>query len=93
LVSAWSGGYQAEVSVTDSGSVPLSAWTVAWSQPSGQTIVNLWNGVQGSSGSQTTAHNAPYNGQVGVGASTTFGYVVNGSGSAPTSLDLTCQPS
>ncbi|WSS24439.1 endo-1,4-beta-xylanase [Streptomyces sp. NBC_01190] len=90
LVSAWTGGYQVEVSVLNSGSGALSGWTTAWTQPSGQTIANLWNAVQGTSDGRTTAHNAAYNGQLAVGASTTFGYVVNG-GPPPTSLTIDCQ--
>jgi hypothetical protein len=41
-----------------------------------------WNG--------STDRDAAYNGQLATGASTTFGYVVNG-GPPPTALPTTCQ--
>jgi len=91
VVSAWSGGYQVTVTVKDTGTAALSAWTVAWTEPQGETIANLWNAVQGSTGGQTTAHNADYNGTLAPGATTTFGYVANGT--APqTPPTTTCQP-
>ncbi|SHL57200.1 cellulose binding domain-containing protein, partial [Actinacidiphila paucisporea] len=90
-VNAWTGGYQSEVTVKNTGSSAISGWTASWSQPAGDTITSLWNAVQGSSGGLTTAKNAPYNGTLGAGASTTFGYTVNG-GAAPT-LTLSCQAS
>ncbi|WP_329173169.1 cellulose binding domain-containing protein [Streptomyces sp. NBC_01477] len=90
--SAWSGGYQAEVTVRNTGSVPLPGWTVMWPQPSGQTIVSMWNAVQGTVNTLTTAQNAAYNGQLVVSGSTTFGYVVNGGGSPPSGPALGCLP-
>jgi hypothetical protein len=91
VVSAWSGGYQATVTVKDTGTAALSAWTAAWTEPSGESIANLWNAGQGSAGGQTTAHNAAYNGTLAPGATTTFGFVANGT--APTSPPaMTCQP-
>ncbi|MFI1097599.1 PHB depolymerase family esterase [Streptomyces sp. NPDC020917] len=92
VVSSWAGGYQVTVTVKDTGTAALSAWTAAWTEPQGETIANLWNAVQGSAGGQTTAHNAAYNGTLAPGASTTFGFVANGT--APqTPPAMTCQPS
>lgn len=92
-VSTWQGGYQAEVTVKNTGSTALTGWTASWTQPAGQTIASLWNAVQGTSNGLTTAKNEAYNGQLAAGASTTFGYVVNGGTSSPTTLPMTCQPS
>jgi cellulase/cellobiase CelA1 len=88
-VNSWPGGYQSEVTVTNSGSSSISGWTVSWTQPSGDTISSLWNAVQGTANGQTTAKNAAYNGQLGAGASTTFGYTASTGGAAP-SLTLSC---
>ena len=90
-MNAWTGGYQAEVTVKNTGTSAITAWTVSWAQPTGQTIASLWNAVQGTAGAQTTAHNATYNGQLPTGASTTFGYVVNG-GTPQPAPTMTCQP-
>jgi hypothetical protein len=88
ITGSWGGGFQAAVTVKNTGSTTLSRWSVRWAFPGGQSINNLWNGVASQSGSNVTVANAPYNGLLGGGASTTFGFV--GNGSAPSSLALTC---
>jgi hypothetical protein len=91
LTGSWQGGFQGAVTVKNTGSSTLSRWSVRWTFPSGQTINNLWNGVASQSGSAVTVTNAPYNGLLGAGASTSFGFV--GNGSAPGSPTLTCTAS
>src|SRR6202034_176288 len=44
VVNSWSGGYQAQVVVKNTGSGTLNAWSLGWTFPSSQTITNLWNG-------------------------------------------------
>ncbi|MEY9213222.1 cellulase family glycosylhydrolase [Thermobifida halotolerans] len=85
-VGSWGGGFQGEVTVT-AGDSAISNWTVSWTFPGGQSVSHGWNASFGG-GSPVTASNAPYNGQLGAGQSTTFGFI--GSGSAPGSLTLTC---
>nr|WP_240972157.1 lytic polysaccharide monooxygenase [Microbispora sp. CL1-1] len=87
VVSSWGSGYQGEVTVT-AGSSSIGSWAVRWTQPSGATITQVWNGTLSQSGSEITVKNVSYNGSVSAGASTTFGFLANGSGSGtPT---LTC---
>ncbi|MET8157715.1 lytic polysaccharide monooxygenase [Sphaerisporangium sp. NPDC005289] len=85
--STWNGGYQAEVTVRNSGSSAINSWTVNWALQSGTTINSLWSGTYTVSGSNITVKNANYNGSLGANASTTFGYVAQGSPGSPT---LTC---
>ena len=91
LAPPWQGGFQGTVTVKNTGSATLSRWTVGWTFPSGQTINNLWSGVASQSGSAVKVTNAPYNGLLSGGGSTSFGFV--GNGSAPGSLALTCTAS
>ncbi|WP_433179415.1 lytic polysaccharide monooxygenase auxiliary activity family 9 protein [Actinoallomurus sp. CA-150999] len=86
-ISSWSGGYQAEVTVSNPGTTTLNGWTVSWIVPSGQTINSLWNGTLTMSGDLATVRNVDYNRNVAVGASTTFGLVANGTATTPS---LTC---
>ncbi|MEU8179037.1 endo-1,4-beta-xylanase [Microbispora hainanensis] len=88
-VNSWPGGFQSEVTVR-AGSSPVNGWTVRWTWPGGQTFSSLWNGTQSVSGSSVTVTNAPYNGSIGAGSSTTFGFTANGSAATPT---LTCSAS
>ncbi|MGR6923506.1 cellulose binding domain-containing protein [[Actinomadura] parvosata] len=82
----WQGGFQGEVTVTNTGSTPRSSWTVAWTFADGQQITQLWGGTLSASGSSVTVRNATWNGSLAPGASTTFGFLAswNGTNTAPT---------
>lgn len=89
-VNAWGGGFQGEVTVRNNGSTALNGWTVRMTLAAGQSITNLWNGVNTGTSGAITVRNAPYNGTVAAGGTTTFGFVANGDGSAaPTGLACT----
>jgi endoglucanase len=85
-VSSWTGGFQAEVTVRNSGTTAGTAWTVNWTYPSGTTVGSVWNGVVGTPA--VTVRNAAHNGALAAGASATFGLV--GAGSATTPAPITC---
>jgi endo-1,4-beta-xylanase len=73
----WSEGYVIEpVRVTNSGSSGITAWTTTITLPSGHTFQGGWNGTFTVSGQTLTARNAAYNGNLGAGGSTTFGFQV-----------------
>jgi hypothetical protein len=78
VTSSWSGGFQADVTVTNTGTAPISSWTVTGGLAAGQTVANSWNAVVTQSGQQLTAANASYNGTVPAGGSTGWGMTVNG---------------
>jgi hypothetical protein len=78
VTSSWSGGYQLETTVKNTGSSPISGWTTAFSFAGGQLVGNSWNAVVSQSGPQVTANNQSYNGTLAVGAATTWGAVVSG---------------
>ena len=85
LVSSWSTGFQAEVTVKNNGSSTLNGWTVALTLASGQSVSNLWNGVATGTSGAVTVKNAAYNGTLAGNGSTVFGFVANGSSAtAPT---------
>jgi hypothetical protein len=83
----WPGGFQGGVTV-QAGSGAITGWTVSMTLPSGVTLQSLWSGTAtGSSGTVTVA-NAAYNGALGAGASTSFGFVASGS-SGPVTVSCT----
>jgi cellulase/cellobiase CelA1 len=88
LTGQWSGGFQAEVRVT-AGSESISGWTVTWTLSSGQSISQFWNATVTSSGTSVTARNVSYNGSLGAGAGTAFGFIVSGSAAGAPSLTCT----
>lgn len=88
IAGQWGGGFQADVKVTAGGSA-VRGWTVAWTYADGQTVSQAWNATVTSSGAAVTARNAAYNGSLGAGATTQFGFLGswNGMNSVPA---LTC---
>ncbi len=86
MVNSWSGGYQAQVTVTNSGTMPITGWSTSFAFPGSQTIASSWSAVVSQSGKQVTASNASWNGSLSAGATTTWGMVVNGDSGALTGL-------
>ncbi|MFV2108027.1 cellulase family glycosylhydrolase [Micromonospora sp. LOL_015] len=82
VVGQWQGGFQGEVRVTAGGSA-LSGWRVSWTFASGQSVNQAWNATVTSTGASVSATNVSYNGNLGAGQSTTFGFIGSWSGSNP----------
>ncbi|MEV4759624.1 cellulose binding domain-containing protein [Micromonospora sp. NPDC049559] len=78
--SSWSNGYEARFTVTNNTSSPISSWNVQFDLPSGSAISSSWDANVARSGQHYTATNASWNGALGAGASTSFGFVVAGTG-------------
>ncbi|SCL31687.1 mannan endo-1,4-beta-mannosidase [Micromonospora nigra] len=91
IVNQWQGGFQGEVKVT-AGASPITGWTTNWTYANGQSVSQSWNASLTSSGSAVTARNVGYNGRLGAGASTSFGFIAswNGTNSVPA---VTCTAS
>jgi mannan endo-1,4-beta-mannosidase len=68
------------------GDSAISGWTVNWTFADGQTVTQPWSATVTSSGSDVTARNLSYNGSLGAGVSTTFGFLGswNGANRVPT---------
>ncbi|MFJ6167080.1 endo-1,4-beta-xylanase [Micromonospora orduensis] len=76
-VNQWTGGFVANVRVT-AGSSALNGWTVTIALPSGATVTNAWSADRSGNTGTTNFRNVAYNGQVGAGQSTEFGFQANG---------------
>ncbi|MBX5456973.1 MAG: cellulose binding domain-containing protein [Thermogemmatispora sp.] len=92
VVSQWPGGFQASISITNTGSSSINGWTLSFSFTAGQQITQLWNGSYTQQGAQVTITNASYNAQIPAGGtlSSPPGFLAswNGSNPAPTSFTL-----
>jgi lysophospholipase L1-like esterase len=82
VTSQWSGGFGADVTVTNLGD-PVTGWTLGWTLAAGQGVTQAWNADVTVAGSAATATNVSYNGSVGSGASVSFGFTGSWSGSNP----------
>ncbi|GAA1762536.1 glycosyl hydrolase family 95 catalytic domain-containing protein [Luedemannella helvata] len=89
VTNSWGGGFQATVTVT-AGPSPIQGWRVSWTFPNGQVITQLWNGSHTQSGSNVTVSNAPYNGVLPAGGSTTFGFIATVTGTNGPPTNITC---
>jgi cellulase/cellobiase CelA1 len=81
-VNSWSGGHQAEVTVT-AGGAAIKGWQVHWTLGAGQSITQIWNGTVSTSGSTVSARNTSYNGTLAAAGSVTFGLIATGNPSTP----------
>jgi hypothetical protein len=73
IVNSWPGGFQVQVTVT-AGDSGLAGWTVGWTFPGNQKVTDMWSATYRQSGASVTASNVSYDGTLGAGASTTFGF-------------------
>ncbi|MDG4832338.1 cellulase family glycosylhydrolase [Solwaraspora sp. WMMD1047] len=80
IVNNWGGGYQGQFTVTNNTSAQITSWRVEFDLPVGSTITQSWSAQQATSGNRYTFTNAAWNGNLSAGASTSFGFIVNGSG-------------
>jgi hypothetical protein len=82
---SWSGGYQGQVVVKNSGSGTLSTWKLGFTLPSGTTISSLWNGAYTTSGTSVSVTPESYDASLAAGGTATVGFTATGSGT-PTSV-------
>ncbi|MEV1076651.1 cellulose binding domain-containing protein [Streptomyces sp. NPDC050211] len=80
VTNEWSGGFQADVRLSNTGTSAWSGWSLNWTFPNGQTISQLWNADHTQSGSAVTAKNVGWNGTVAAGSSVSFGFTGSWSG-------------
>ncbi|GII83127.1 hypothetical protein Ssi03_11170 [Sphaerisporangium siamense] len=85
--SSWSGGYNGQFTITNTGPATLNGWTVVFDLPSGTTAGAFWDALMTRDGSRYTFKNREYNGTLAPGASATFGWVATGAGD-PTGCTL-----
>ncbi|MDT0302431.1 lytic polysaccharide monooxygenase [Streptomonospora wellingtoniae] len=90
IANAWSGGYTADVSVTNEGDTALDDWSVAWDFADGSTVTNGWSAEFAQEGTRVTASNTDWNGDVAAGSSVSFGFNSETSGTAaePTEFEV-----
>jgi endo-1,4-beta-xylanase len=85
-VNAWNGGFVATVKVT-AGGAAISGWRVGLTLPTGAAVTSTWNANRTDTAGAVQFANVAYNGGVGAGQSTEFGFQGTGS---PGTLSPTC---
>ncbi|WP_086799699.1 cellulose binding domain-containing protein [Streptomyces caniscabiei] len=90
ITNQWSGGFQADVRLANTGASAWSGWTLGWAFPDGQGVSQIWNAAHTQTGSAVTARNIGWNGSVAAGSSVSFGFTGSWSGTngKPTAFKL-----
>jgi hypothetical protein len=77
-VGVWQGGYQGEVTVTNTSAAAVSGWTATVVPADGARLAQVWNGTLGTASDGTaTVGNTHWNGTLAPGASATFGFIAS----------------
>ncbi|WP_233624225.1 cellulose binding domain-containing protein [Actinoplanes sp. ATCC 53533] len=76
-VNGWNGGFVATVKVT-AGASGINAWNVGLNLPAGATVTGTWNANRTGTSGAVQFSNVDYNGKIGAGQSTEFGFQATG---------------
>ncbi|MEV0002055.1 cellulose binding domain-containing protein [Micromonospora sp. NPDC050980] len=88
IIGQWPGGFQAEITVRNTGAVAIPYWVVRFSLTGGQRITQAWNAQLAQSGTAVTARGATWNGALAPGAEATFGLLADGAVPNPPPLPV-----
>jgi glucuronoarabinoxylan endo-1,4-beta-xylanase len=90
VTSSWTGGFQGEITVQNTGSSALNGWTLTFSFTAGQTITQMWGGTPAQSGGNVTVTPADYTRSIPAGGSVTVGFLADqgSTNPSPTSFKL-----
>ncbi len=88
--SQWTGGFVANVTISNTSTSAISGWTLKFTFPGDQKITSSWNGTASQSGENATLGNASYNGTIAPGGNTSVGFqgTWTSSDAAPSSFTL-----
>ncbi|WP_245791506.1 cellulose binding domain-containing protein [Actinacidiphila rubida] len=86
VTAGWGNGYNANVTVTDTGPNPVTGWTLAFTFPSaGETVSGFWNAHVSQQGRNVVATPVDWNGTLAAngGNSASFGFTGATTGAYP----------
>jgi hypothetical protein len=61
--------FGAAITIENTGTTAWTSWTLTWAFANGQTVSQLWSGVETQSGANVTVANESYNGSIAAGGS------------------------
>jgi chitodextrinase len=79
--NSWSNGFTADVTIANTSTTAINGWTLTWTFGGNQRVTSAWNATVSQSGAAVSARNLSYNGALAAGASTSFGFQADYSGS------------
>jgi alpha-galactosidase len=90
VVNQWPGGFTANITIINTGSMTINGWILNFAFPNTQQVTQGWNGVFTQSGANVAITNASYNAIISPNASVSTGFNGSWSGSngKPTAFTL-----
>jgi endoglucanase len=83
VVDQWNTGFNASITITNTGTSAINGWTVNWTFADGSKVVNLWNATV-SGANPYSASNLSWNARIEPGQSVAFGFTgQKGTANAP----------
>lgn len=83
VTNQWQGGFQADVTLTNTSTTAWTGWKLGWDYPAGQRVGQMWNATPAQTGTAVTAQNVGWNGAVAAGSSASFGFTGTWTGTNP----------
>jgi lysophospholipase L1-like esterase len=77
ITSSWQGGYQGDVTITNTGPSAVTGWTLRWSFADGQVVSQSWNATVAQTGTAVTATDAGWNATIPAAGTTAFGFIAS----------------
>ncbi len=88
--SQWTGAFNADVRITNTGTAPVNGWILRWTYASTQRISSMWNAAYVQSAASVQASNLAYNSVIGAnGGSQSFGFQATWSAANPNPASFT----
>ncbi|GIF78717.1 glycoside hydrolase family 9 protein [Catellatospora bangladeshensis] len=79
----WNNGFTGNVTVKNTGTTTINGWTLRFSFTAGQQVTQSWSSKYTQTGADVAISNEGWNGTLGAGASTSFGFNATHTGSNP----------
>ncbi|WP_336323033.1 cellulase family glycosylhydrolase [Streptomyces lavendofoliae] len=76
----WTGGFNADVTIRNTGTRDITGWQLDFAFPGGQTLNSAWNAKVVQQGSQVRATPEPWTGTIPAGGTVSFGISGNSGG-------------
>ncbi|MFF5310970.1 cellulase family glycosylhydrolase [Streptomyces massasporeus] len=89
VTGSWSGGFQGEIVLRNTGTSAINGWTLRWTFPDSQRITNLWGGTATQSGSEVSVAAASYTATIPASGSVTLGFTASRSTANPSPTAFT----
>ena len=87
IVNSWPGGFQAGITITNTGTSAINGWTLGWLFPGTQQISQLWGGNVSSQGQTITVTSLSWDASIPPGGSmNSVGFTATGTAATPTAF-------